>query len=160
LFSIDCVAEPLPNTAQTLEDHHFEEPESQQPYLDCLTQPWNREIHLFAGQLEEYSNEAHLSAVMAAMQYSEILPDTNPQNQDDFPPDRGCTGDFPARKLKNSWVPRTQKIETKKMSEPSQQNNSGHPQNCLYLILMMATEIHTRVHIIQCCHCVLPALAT
>jgi hypothetical protein len=37
--------------------------------------------------LEEFSNEAHLTAVMAAIQYSETLPDTNSQNQDDFPPD-------------------------------------------------------------------------
>jgi hypothetical protein len=44
-------------------------------------------IHLFAWQLEEYSNEAHLSAVMAAIQYSKTLTDTNHQNQDEFPPD-------------------------------------------------------------------------
>jgi hypothetical protein len=77
LFSIDRIAEPLPNAAQTLEDQHFEEPESQEPYLDCLAQVWHRQIHLFARQLEDYSNEAHLTAVMAAIQYSETLPDTN-----------------------------------------------------------------------------------
>jgi hypothetical protein len=87
LFSINCVAKPLPNAAQTLEDQHFEEPESQQPYLNCLTQVWHREICLLARQLEEYSDEAHLSAVMAAVQYSETLTDTNSQNQDDFSPD-------------------------------------------------------------------------
>jgi hypothetical protein len=87
LFTIDRVVEPLPNAAQTLEDQHFEEPESQQPYLDCLTQTWHREIRLFARQLEEYSNEAHLSAVMAAIQYSKTLPDSNLQNQDDFSSD-------------------------------------------------------------------------
>jgi hypothetical protein len=65
LFSISRIAEPLPNAAQTLEDQDFEEPESQQPYLDCLTQVWFRDIYLLARQLEEYSNEAHLSAVMA-----------------------------------------------------------------------------------------------
>jgi hypothetical protein len=54
LFSIDRIVEPLPNAAQTLEGQHCEEPESQQPYLDCLTQAWHREIHLFAMQLEEY----------------------------------------------------------------------------------------------------------
>jgi hypothetical protein len=70
-----------------LEDQHFEEPESQQPYLDCITQAWQSEIHLFARRLEEYSNEAHLSAVMAAIQYSETLPDTNLQSQDDDSPD-------------------------------------------------------------------------
>ncbi len=47
LFSIDHIAEPLPNAAQTLEDQHFEEPESQQPSFDCLTQYWHIEIHLF-----------------------------------------------------------------------------------------------------------------
>ncbi len=61
---------------------------------------------------------------------------------------RGYTGDFPARKSKKtSWVPRTQKIETKKTSKPSQQNNSGQPQNCLFLISTMATKTHTGVHI-------------
>jgi hypothetical protein len=48
LFSIDRIAEPLPNAAQTLEDQHFEEPESQELYLDCLTQVWHGQIHLFA----------------------------------------------------------------------------------------------------------------
>jgi hypothetical protein len=33
LFTIDHVAKPLPNAAQTLEDPHLEEPESQQPFL-------------------------------------------------------------------------------------------------------------------------------
>ncbi len=47
----------------------------------------HRETHLFARQLEEYSNEDHFSTVMAAIQYSETLPDTNLQNQDDFSPD-------------------------------------------------------------------------
>ena len=48
-------------------NQHFEEPGSQQPYLDCLTQAWRREIRLFARGLEEYSNEAHLPAVAAAI---------------------------------------------------------------------------------------------
>ncbi len=36
LFTIDRIAKPLPNAAQTLEDPHFEEPESQQPFLIVL----------------------------------------------------------------------------------------------------------------------------
>ncbi len=32
---------------------------------------WHRDIRFFARQSEEYSNEAHLSAVKAAIQYSE-----------------------------------------------------------------------------------------
>ncbi len=67
--------------------------ESHQPYLDCLTQAWHRQIRLFARQLEEYSDEAHLSNVIAAIQYSETLPDTNHQNKDDFSPDFECKDD-------------------------------------------------------------------
>jgi hypothetical protein len=40
-------------------------------------------MHVFARELEEYSNEACLSAVKAAIQYSENLP----QRQDDEVPD-------------------------------------------------------------------------
>jgi hypothetical protein len=47
LFIIDRVVEPLPNAAQTLEDPHVEEPESQQPFFDCITQIWHKYIHLF-----------------------------------------------------------------------------------------------------------------
>ena len=36
LFTMDRVAEPVPNAAQTLEDQHFEDQESQQPYLIVL----------------------------------------------------------------------------------------------------------------------------
>ncbi len=83
---IDRVAKPLPNAAQTLEDQHCEEPESQQPCFDCLTQALHRQIRLYPRRLEAYSNEAHLSTVMAAIQYSEFLPDTNLQNKEDFSP--------------------------------------------------------------------------
>jgi hypothetical protein len=72
---------------------------------------------------------------------------------------RGCTGDFPTRKSKKtSWVLCTQKIETKKTSKPSQQNNLGQPPNCLFLILTMATKMHAGVNIMQCCNCILPTL--
>ncbi len=40
-------------------------------------------MHVFAQQLEEYSNEAHLFAVMAAIWYSETIL----QSLDDEPPD-------------------------------------------------------------------------
>jgi hypothetical protein len=84
LFTIDRVAKPVPNAAQqTLEDQQFEDPENQELFLQCLTPIWHRDIRVFARQLEEYSDEAHLSAVSAAMQYSETLL----QIQDDFSPD-------------------------------------------------------------------------
>jgi hypothetical protein len=66
-----------------LEDQQFEDPESEQLFLQCLTPVWHRDIHVFAQQFKEYSNEAYLSTVKAAIQYSETLL----QNQDDFPPD-------------------------------------------------------------------------
>ncbi len=83
MFTIDHVAKPLPNGAQTLEDPHVEEPESQQPFFDYITQVWQQHIRLFARELEDYSNESHYSAVMAAIQYSETLL----QNQGNFSPD-------------------------------------------------------------------------
>ncbi len=48
LFTIDCIAKSVPNAALTLEDQQFEDSESQQQYLDCITQVWHREIHLLA----------------------------------------------------------------------------------------------------------------
>jgi hypothetical protein len=52
-------------------------------FLQCLTPVWHRDIRVFAGQLEEYSNEAHSSAVKTAIKYSETLL----QSQDDEVPD-------------------------------------------------------------------------
>ncbi len=83
LFTVDRIAEPVPNAAQTLKDQQYEDPESQELFLQCLTPIWHRDIRVFARRLEEYSNEAHLSAVKAAIQYSETLF----QSQDDFFPD-------------------------------------------------------------------------
>ncbi len=82
LFTIDRVAKPLTNAAQTLEDPHFEEPESQQTLFDHIAQVWHQHICLYARQQEGYSDEAHYSAVMAAIQYSEKIQET-----DEFPPD-------------------------------------------------------------------------
>jgi hypothetical protein len=48
LFTFDHIAKPLPNAAQTLEDQDFEEPESQQPFFDCITQVWHQHIRLYA----------------------------------------------------------------------------------------------------------------
>ncbi len=53
LFTIDRIVKPVPNAAQTLEDPHFEEPERQQPFFDCITQVWHQHIRLFARQLED-----------------------------------------------------------------------------------------------------------
>jgi hypothetical protein len=83
LFTVDHTAEPVPNDAQRLEDQQFEDLESQELFPKCLTPVLRRDIRVFARQLEEYSNEAHLSAVKAAIKYSETLL----QNQDDFSPD-------------------------------------------------------------------------
>ncbi len=87
LFTTDCIAKPVPNAAQTLEDQYCEEPDSQQLFLGCLTQVWHRDIHLFARRLEEYSNKTHLTAVLAAIECSETFPVRKLQNQDDFFPD-------------------------------------------------------------------------
>ena len=83
LFTVDRTAKSVSNAAQTLEDQQVEDPESQELFLQCLTPIWHRDICVFARKLEDYDNEAHLSTVMAAIQYSETLL----QNQDDEVPD-------------------------------------------------------------------------
>jgi hypothetical protein len=82
-FTVDCTAKPVPNAAQILEDEQFEDPESQELFLQCLTPIWHRDIRVFARQFKEYSDEAHLSTVKVAIQYSETLL----QSQDDEVPD-------------------------------------------------------------------------
>jgi hypothetical protein len=77
LFTVDSTAIPVPNAAQTLEDQQFEDPESQELFLQCLTTVWHRDIHVFARRLEEYSDEAHLSTVKAAIKYYEKIHDTD-----------------------------------------------------------------------------------
>jgi hypothetical protein len=70
LFTVDRTDEPVPNSAQTLEDQQFEDPESQELCLQCLTPVWHRDIRVFARQLEEYSNEA---LQMPIIKYKEFL---------------------------------------------------------------------------------------
>jgi hypothetical protein len=82
LFFIDHLANPLPHAAQALEDQKFGNTESQELFLQCLTPVWHRDIRVFARQFEEYGDEAHLSAVKAAIKYSEKIHDT-----DEFSPD-------------------------------------------------------------------------
>ncbi len=48
LFTVDRTAKPVPNAAQTLEDQHFEDPESKQLFLQCLTPVWHRDTRVFA----------------------------------------------------------------------------------------------------------------
>ncbi len=67
LLTVDSTAKPVPNAAQTLEDQQFEDQESQELFLWCLTPSRHRDKRVFARWLEEYSNEAHLSAVKAAI---------------------------------------------------------------------------------------------
>ncbi len=48
LFTVDRTAKPVPNAAQTLEDQQFEDPESQELFLQCLTPIWHRDIRVLA----------------------------------------------------------------------------------------------------------------
>jgi hypothetical protein len=47
LFTVDRIAKPEPNAAQTLEDQQFEDAESQGLFLDCLKLVWHTDIHVF-----------------------------------------------------------------------------------------------------------------
>ncbi len=83
MFTVDRTAKPVSNAAQTLEVQQFEDPESQELFLQCLILVWHRDIPVFARQLEEHSNEAHFSTVKVAIKHSETLL----QSQDDEVPD-------------------------------------------------------------------------
>ncbi len=48
LFTVECTAKPVPNAAHTLEDQQFEDPESKQLFLQCLTHIWHRDTRVFA----------------------------------------------------------------------------------------------------------------
>jgi hypothetical protein len=67
LFTVDRTAKPVPNAAHRLEDQEFEDSDSQELFLQCLTPVWHRDIHVLARQLEEYCDTAHLFAVNAAI---------------------------------------------------------------------------------------------
>ncbi len=60
LFTIDSVAKPLPNAAQTLEDPHFGEPESQQLFFDCITQVWHQHIRRNCAKLPPPQKIQHI----------------------------------------------------------------------------------------------------
>jgi hypothetical protein len=47
-FTVDHIAKPVPNAAQTLQDQQFEDQESQDLFLQCLTPVWHRDIRIFA----------------------------------------------------------------------------------------------------------------
>ncbi len=53
LFTVDRTAKPVPNVAQTLEDQQFEDLESQQGFIQCLTPVWHRDIRDFARRFKE-----------------------------------------------------------------------------------------------------------
>ena len=48
LFTVDRTTKPVSNVAQTLEDQQFEDPESQQQFIQCLTPVWHRDVCVFA----------------------------------------------------------------------------------------------------------------
>ncbi len=48
LFTVDRIDKPVPNAVQTLENLQFEDPESQEQLLPCLTHIWYRDISVFA----------------------------------------------------------------------------------------------------------------
>jgi hypothetical protein len=47
LFTVDRIAKPVPNAAQMLQDQQFEDQESQELFLQCLTPVWHRDTRVF-----------------------------------------------------------------------------------------------------------------
>jgi hypothetical protein len=86
LLTVDCIAKPVPYAAQRLDNQKFEDPDKQELFLQCLTPVWHRDICVFARQKEEYSDKAHLSAVLAAIQYLDRLLPTQDDEGPDYEP--------------------------------------------------------------------------
>jgi hypothetical protein len=48
LYSIDNPGKSQPKLAPLLQELHHEKLASQQPFLDCITSRWHRDIHLYS----------------------------------------------------------------------------------------------------------------
>jgi hypothetical protein len=72
LFVIDCNLVPPPNEAQLLQEEH-------QLFLDCLLAIWHKDTFIPVGLSKDYSNEAHLSAIAAAIEFSKTIQETESQ---------------------------------------------------------------------------------
>ncbi len=59
LYSINCTGAPTSIPAQLLQKIQREELVSQQPFLDCITPKWHRDLCPFTRRSEVNSNEAH-----------------------------------------------------------------------------------------------------
>jgi hypothetical protein len=57
LFTVDRTAEPVLNAAQTLEDQQFEDPESKQLFLQCLSPVWHRDTCFLLNDLKNIATK-------------------------------------------------------------------------------------------------------
>jgi hypothetical protein len=69
LFVIDHTWVPPPTEAHLLQ-------EEQQLYMDCLCPIWHKDTFIPVRLSEDYSNEAHQSAIAAAIEFSKTLQET------------------------------------------------------------------------------------
>ena len=73
LFVIDHTGVPLPTKAQLLQEQHIEKQKNSQLYFECLIPIWHKDIFIPERQSEDYSNEAHLCAIAAAIEFSKTV---------------------------------------------------------------------------------------
>jgi hypothetical protein len=62
-----------------LQEQHIEKQKNSQLYFECLIPIWHKDIFIPERQSEDYSNEAHLSAIAAAIAFSKTLQETESQ---------------------------------------------------------------------------------
>jgi hypothetical protein len=72
LIVIDHTWVPPPTKAQLLQ-------EEQQLYMECLLPIWHKDFFIPVRLSEDYSNEAHQSAIAAAIEFSKTLQETESQ---------------------------------------------------------------------------------
>jgi hypothetical protein len=83
LFVIDHTWVPPPTKAQLLQEQHLEKQKNSQLFLECLLPIWHKDSFIPERLSEDYSNEAHLSAIAAAIEFSKTLQKTESQFNND-----------------------------------------------------------------------------
>jgi hypothetical protein len=79
LFVIDHTWVPPPTKAQLLQEQHLEKQKNSQLFLECLLPIWHNDNFIPERLSEDYSNEAYLSAIATAIEFSKTLQVTESQ---------------------------------------------------------------------------------
>ncbi len=70
MFVIDHTWVLPPTKAQLFQEQHLEKQKNSQLFLECLLPTWHNDTFIPVNLSEDYSNEAHISAIATAIEFS------------------------------------------------------------------------------------------